>query len=67
MLDRIKAGPETCRIFCATANPVEVVRAVTGQGAGILGVVDGFSPKGVEGEDDKAARKAMLRKFGYKF
>ncbi|MEN6491428.1 MAG: adenosine-specific kinase [Rectinema sp.] len=67
VLDRIKAGPETCRIFCATANPVEVVRAVTGQGAGILGVVDGFSPKGVEGEDDKAARKAMLRKFGYKF
>ncbi len=67
VLDRIKASPETCRIFCATANPVEVLRATTEQGAGILGVVDGFSPKGVEGEEDKAARKAMLRKFGYKF
>ncbi len=67
VLDRIKASPEVCRIFCATANPVEVVRAVTEQGASILGVVDGFSPKGIEGEEDKAARKAMLRKFGYKF
>ncbi len=67
VLDRIKASPEVCRIFCATANPVEVVRGVTEQGAAILGVVDGFAPKGVEGESDKAARKAMLRKFGYKF
>jgi hypothetical protein len=67
VLDRIKASPEVCRIFCATANPVEVVRAVTEQGAGILGVVDGFSPKGIEGEADKTARKTMLRKFGYKF
>lgn len=67
VLDRIKACPEVCRIFCATANPVQVVRAVTEQGAAILGVVDGFSPEGVEGEADKAARKAILRKFGYKF
>jgi adenosine/AMP kinase len=65
--DRIKASPETCRIFCATANPVEVVRAVTDQGVAILGVVDGFPPKGVEGPEDKADRKAMLRRFGYKF
>ncbi len=67
VLDRIKANPETCRIFCATANPVEVVRALTDQGAAILGVVDGFSPKGVESAEDKVARKAMLREFGYKF
>ena len=67
VLDRIKACPEVCRIFCATANPVQVVRAVTEQGAAILGIVDGFSPEGVEGEADKAARKAILRKFGYKF
>ncbi|MEJ5184706.1 MAG: adenosine-specific kinase [Rectinemataceae bacterium] len=67
VLDRIKACPEVCRIFCATANPVEVIRSVTEQGAGILGVIDGFSPKGVEGPEDKAARKAMLRRFGYKF
>ncbi|MCX7774521.1 MAG: adenosine-specific kinase [Spirochaetaceae bacterium] len=67
VLDRIKACPEVCRIFCATANPVEVIRSVTEQGAGILGVIDGFSPKGVEGPEDKATRKAMLRRFGYKF
>jgi len=67
VLDRIKANPETCRIFCATANPVEVARALTDQGAAILGVVDGFSPKGVESAEDKVARKAMLREFGYKF
>ena len=67
VLDRIKANPETCRIFCATANPVEVVRAIIDQGAAILGVVDGFSRKGVESAEDKIARKAMLREFGYKF
>ena len=55
VLDRIKANPETCRIFCATANPVEVVRAIIDQGAAILGVVDGFSPKGVESAEDKIA------------
>jgi uncharacterized protein len=67
VLDRLKACPEVCRIFCATANPVQVVRARTEQGAGILGVIDGSSPLGVEGAGDKADRKAMLRRFGYKF
>ncbi|MDP3177959.1 MAG: adenosine-specific kinase [Spirochaetaceae bacterium] len=66
VLDRIKACPEVCRIFCATANPLELVVARTEQGAGIMGVVDGGSPKGLEGEADKADRKAMLRRFGYK-
>jgi uncharacterized protein len=66
VLDRIKACQEVCRVFCATANPVEVVVARTEQGSGILGVVDGSSPKGVESEADKADRIAMLRKFGYK-
>lgn len=67
VLDRIKACPEVCRVFCATANPVQVLRARSGQGAGIAGVIDGSSPAGVEGEADKAARKSMLRKFGYKY
>ena len=67
VLDRIKACPEVCRIFCATANPVQVLRARSAQGAGIAGVIDGSSPLGVEGEADKAARKSMLRKFGYKY
>ncbi|HET7839637.1 MAG TPA: adenosine-specific kinase [Rectinemataceae bacterium] len=66
VLDRIKACPEVCRIFCATANPLELIVARTEQGAGILGVVDGSSPKGVEGEADKADRIALLRRFGYK-
>jgi adenosine/AMP kinase len=67
VLDRIKACPEVCRIFCATANPVQVVVARTGQGGGILGVIDGSSPAGVEGEAEKAARRSLLRRFGYKF
>jgi len=67
VLDRVKACPEVCRIFCATANPVQVIRARTEQGAGILGVIDGSSPLGVEGTGEKADRKAMLRRFGYKF
>ena len=67
VLDRVKACPEVCRIFCATANPVQVIRARTTQGAGILGVVDGSSPLGVEGDKDKADRRTMLRNFGYKF
>lgn len=67
ILDRIKACPEVCRIFCATANPVQILKAGTAQGVGILGVVDGFSPKGVEDVTAKADRKSMLRKFGYKF
>jgi uncharacterized protein len=66
VLDRIKACPEVCRVFCATANPLEIVVARTDQGAAILGVVDGHSPKGLEGDADRADRKAMLRRFGYK-
>ena len=55
-----------CRLFCATANPTEVIVAETNQGRGILGVVDGSSPKGVEGEDEIAWRKGFLRQIGYK-
>jgi adenosine/AMP kinase len=58
--------PEVCRIFCATANPAEVILAQTEQGRAILGVVDGVSPKGVEGPEDVAHRKEFLRKIGYK-
>ena len=67
ILDRVKACPEVCRVYCATANPLQVVRARSAQGAGIVGVIDGSSPLGVEGDADKADRKAMLRRFGYKF
>jgi adenosine/AMP kinase len=66
VLNALKQVPEVCRIYCATANPVEVVLAGTGQGRAILGVVDGSSPKGVECEDDVAARNALLRQLGYK-
>lgn len=66
VLNILKMVPEVCRIFCATANPTEVILAETEQGRGILGVVDGFSPKGVEGEDDIAWRKGFLRQIGYK-
>lgn len=66
VLNQVKMVPEVCRIFCATANPVEVVVAETEQGRGVLGVVDGGSPLGVETEDDVAARKALLRTIGYK-
>jgi adenosine/AMP kinase len=65
-LNLIKMIPEVCQVFCATANPVEVVLAETEQGKGILGVVDGFSPKEVEGEEDIAWRKGFLRMIGYK-
>ena len=65
-LNAIKQCPEVCNIYCATANPVEVIIAETAQGAGILGVVDGFSPKGVEGPDDVKARQSLLRQIGYK-
>jgi hypothetical protein len=66
VLNAVKMVPEVCRIFCATANPVEVILALTGQGRAILGVVDGGSPLGVETEADVADRVAMLRRFGYK-
>ena len=58
--------PEVCRIFCASANPVQVVLAETEQGRGILGVIDGVKSKGIEGEEDIAWRKGFLRKIGYK-
>jgi adenosine/AMP kinase len=66
VLNAIKALPEVCRIFCATANPTQVLLAQTGQGRGIVGVVDGSSPKGVEADVDIAWRKSFLRKIGYK-
>ena len=66
VLNAIKNVPEVCRIFCATANPVEVVIAETQQGRGILGVIDGFSSKGMETEADIEARKNLLRQIGYK-
>jgi adenosine/AMP kinase len=66
LLSTIRNVPEVCSIFCATANPVEVVLAKSGQGHGVLGVIDGSSPKGVEGEGDVAWRHDLLRKIGYK-
>ncbi len=66
VLNAIKQVPEVCTIFCATANPVEVLVAVTDAGRGIIGVVDGGSPLGVETDDDIAARKTLLRQIGYK-
>jgi adenosine/AMP kinase len=66
VLDKIKQVPEVCTIYAATANPLEVIVAETEQGKGILGVVDGFNTKGVESEQDIAARKDFLRKIGYK-
>ena len=66
VLNALKLVPEVCRIFCATANPTEVVIAQTQQGRGILGVVDGASPLGVEAEADVTWRKGFLRQIGYK-
>jgi adenosine/AMP kinase len=66
VLNAVKLVPEVCRVFCATANPLEVVVGVTERGRAILGVVDGEPPLGVESDDDEADRKAMLRRFGYK-
>jgi adenosine/AMP kinase len=66
VLNAIKAVPEVCGIYCATANPVEVVLAETEQGRGILGVIDGVKSKGIEGDPDIAHRKEFLRKIGYK-
>jgi uncharacterized protein len=67
VLNTVKLVPEVCRIFCATANPTQVIVADTGDGRGIMGVVDGLKPKGVEGEEDIAWRKGFLRQIGYKF
>ncbi len=66
ILNRVKDCPEVCRVFCATANALSVVVAETAEGRGIVGVVDGSSPKGVEGEADREWRRSFLRKIGYK-
>ena len=66
VLNKIKDVQEVCRIFCATANPLEVLVVEKGNGRGIVGVIDGEKPRGVEGDDDVADRKELLRKFGYK-
>ncbi len=66
VLNALKAVPEVCNIFCASANPVQVVVAQSEQGRGILGVIDGSSPLGVEKEEDVRNRRAFLKKIGYK-
>jgi uncharacterized protein len=66
VLNTLKMVPEVCRVLCATANPTQVLIAQTSQGRGIVGVVDGLPPKGVEGEADIAWRKGFLRQIGYK-
>jgi hypothetical protein len=66
VLNAVKTVPEVCRVFCATANPVQVVIAETSQGRGILGVVDGQAPRGIEGEADIEWRREFLRQIGYK-
>jgi adenosine/AMP kinase len=66
IMGAVKNCPEVCRILCATANPVEVIVAKTEQGRGIVGVIDGSSPVGVEGDEHRSHRKDFLRKVGYK-
>ncbi len=66
ILNAIKSVPEVCRIYCATANPLEVIVAHTKQGRGIIGIVDGFMPDGIESDDDMNARRKLLRNIKYK-
>jgi adenosine/AMP kinase len=66
VLNALKVCQEVCHIICATANPLQVIVAETEQGSGILGVIDGSKPKAIEQEEDKKARKELLRRFGYK-
>ncbi|OGO17885.1 MAG: hypothetical protein A2Z14_14120 [Chloroflexi bacterium RBG_16_48_8] len=66
VLNAVKLVPEVCHIFCATANPVQVILAETEQGRGVLGVIDGEKSKGVESDEDIHERLALLRRFGYK-
>jgi adenosine/AMP kinase len=66
VLNSIKAVPEVCGVFCATANPLRMVVACDGPDRGVIGVIDGSTPQGVEGEEERAARHALLRRFGYK-
>lgn len=66
VLNQVKAVPEVCHVLCATANAVQVLVAVTGRGRGIVGVIDGEPPLGVEDADDEHARRTLLRDLGYK-
>ncbi len=66
VLNQVKAVAEVCSIFCATANEVRAIVAADGGARGVMGVIDGSAPNGVEGEQDQAERRAMLRRFGYK-
>jgi len=66
VLNAVKSVPEVCHIFCATANPTQVIVAESEQGRGILGVIDGFKPEGIEDEEGVAWRKGLLRQIGYK-
>lgn len=66
ILNPVKAVPEVCSVYCATANPVQVLVAQTSQGRGVVGVIDGEPPKGVESQDDVSARRSLLRAIGYK-
>jgi adenosine/AMP kinase len=66
VLNQVKAVPEVCRVYCATANPVEVLVAETQQGRGVMGVIDGATPLGVETDDDERDRMTLLRDIGYK-
>jgi uncharacterized protein len=66
ILNQVKACPEVCRVFCATANALQVVVAESEQGRGIVGVIDGSSPKGIEGDSDRQWRREFLRRIGYK-
>jgi len=66
LLNAVQSVPEVCNVFCATANPLEVIVAKSEQGRGVMGVIDGSSPKGVEGPADVTARNEFLRKIGYK-
>ena len=66
VLNQVKTVPEVCRVYCATANPVQVIVVETEQGRGVLGVIDGGSPLGVEDDNDEKDRKALLRDIGYK-
>ena len=66
ILTQVKNCPEVCRIFCATANPLEVIVASTNQGWGVLGIIDGFPPKGVETDEERSKRRDFLRTIGYK-
>ena len=67
VMQRLKAVPEVCTILAATANPLQIIVAETDQGRGVVAVVDGFKPKGIEAEEDVRKRREFLRKIGYKF